>query len=260
MRNRRNRKRIRRRGRLYLRRITVVAVTAVVLFLMWWGGAYVNEFFNSKAPKEIQAANSDINQGKQEKKESDNSKSRWQEADFSGACVVLDAGHGGTDGGTVGGDIVEKDINLAVTLKTKAILEQHNIEVVLTRDSDENVSLSHRVTLENNYAADLFVSFHCNYYEDDFSVAGMECYHRPDSKEGKGYAESIIKAAESSGNIGVRAARADNYYVLDHTTMPAVLIEMGFLSNAGERERLSDKDYQEMLARQIAEGIMSELK
>lgn len=175
-------------------------------------------------------------------------------------CVVIDAGHGGSDGGTGSGEIIEKDINLSVALKLKAILEDSNLEVVLTRSSDENVSLAQRASVANDADADFFISLHCNYYEDDGQIAGLECYYNsPDETESKVYAESIINAVSLSGDIKARDAKAESFYVLRNTQMPAVLVEMGFLSNYSERQKLLSEDYQEILSQKIAEGILQEL-
>ena len=99
-------------------------------------------------------------------------------------CVVIDAGHGGSDGGTVSGDVIEKDINLSVALKLKAILEVNDIKVIMTRSNDEKVSLAQRAAAANDFHADFFISLHCNYYEDDNRVAGLECYYNsPEDEE-----------------------------------------------------------------------------
>lgn len=175
-------------------------------------------------------------------------------------CVVIDAGHGGSDGGTVNGKTIEKDINLSVTLKLKDILEDNNVEVVLTRSSDEDMNLEQRTSVANTANADFFISLHCNYYEDDAQIAGLECYYSsPDATESKAYAESIINAASSSDDIITREAKAEHYYVVRNTTMPAVLVEMGFLSNYSECQKLTREDYQKILAQKIAEGILQEL-
>ncbi len=173
----------------------------------------------------------------------------------------MDAGHGGSDGGTVSGKAVEKDINISVALKLKAILENDNIEVILTRSSDENISLANRTSVANGSNADFFISLHCNYYEKDTQIAGLECYYNNSNEtESKEYAESIIDAVSLSEDIETRYAKTEDYYVLRNTQMPAVLVEMGFLSNDSESQKLLDDDYQESLAQRIAEGISNEIK
>ena len=118
------------------------------------------------------------------------------------------------------------------------------------------MSLSRRTSVANDSNADLFISLHCNYYEDGAQITGLECYYSsPDATESKVYAESIIEAVSLSDDIKVRDAKSESYYVLLNTQMPAVLVEMGFLSNYSERQKLVSDDYQETLSQKIAEGI-----
>ncbi len=113
----------------------------------------------------------------------------------------------------------------------------------------------------NDSNADFFISLHCNYYEKDAQIAGLECYYNnSNATESKGYAESIINAVSLSEDIETRYAKTEGYYVLRNTQMPAVLVEMGFLSNYSESQKLLDDDYQESLAQRIAEGISNEIK
>lgn len=160
-----------------------------------------------------------------------------------GLTIVLDAGHGGNDCGTSGGSILEKDITLSVVQYMKALMEQLGAEVLLTRDSDTYVSLEERTEMANRSAGELFVSIHCNYYEDDASVKGLECYYFEDSESGKTMAEDIIEDLRERDNIEVRSAKPDTFYVLKNTKVPAVLIELGFLSNFGEEQKLADAAY-----------------
>ena len=89
----------------------------------------------------------------------------------------------------------------------------------------------------------------------------MEFNHDSSSAtESKRYAESIIDAVSLSEDIETRHAKTEGYYVLRNTQMPAVLVEMGFLSNYSESQKLLDDDYQESLAQRIAEGISNEIK
>lgn len=113
----------------------------------------------------------------------------------------------------------------------------------------------------NDSNADFFISLHCNYCEKDAQIAGLECYYNnSNAAESKAYAESIINAVSLSEDIETRYAKTEGYYVLRNTQMPAVLVEMGFLSNYSESQKLLDDDYQESLAQRIAEGISNEIK
>ena len=263
--NLRKRERIRKRKKLkrliiaYMLRAAVVLIPIIMVILMVCGCLYIYEKFtghgknvNENDETQIYASgDTDIYTGDDTVpvvSAEDNNVPEF--------CVVIDAGHGGNDGGTVSGEIMEKDINLSVALKLKAILEDNNIEVILTRSSDENMSLAQRTSVANDSNADFFISLHCNYYEDDAQIAGLECYYSsPDATESKAYAESIIDAVSSSDEIIVRDAKSENYYVLRNTQMPAVLVEMGFLSNYSECQKLLSDDYQETLSQKIAEGI-----
>lgn len=181
------------------------------------------------------------------------------QAPDTGIVVVLDAGHGGEDPGTISSLSDECDINLAVTQKIAAILTSEGINVVLTRDGDETVSLEERVTLANGSGADYFFSLHCNYYEDDSSISGLECYYYGDSQTSRTLAEQMTDYLSSQTDIEVRSARDGDLYVLRRTKMTAVLIELGYLSNAGECSRLISESYQETLAQAVADSIMDSI-
>lgn len=239
---------------IYLIRGSVILILAAMITLMVCGCLYIYECFAKDDTVATFACDHNT--------DTDSSVTQYapetdRESKF---CVVIDAGHGGVDGGTVGGDVIEKDINLSVALKMKAILEENDVEVILTRSSDADVSLSERTTAANQANADFFISVHCNYYEGDSSIAGLECYYRsPEATESKAFAESIIKAAASSDDIIVRDAKTEGYYVLNHTQMPAVLVEMGFLSNYSECQKLASSEYQDILSEKLVEGILREL-
>lgn len=170
--------------------------------------------------------------------------------------IILDAGHGGEDCGTYSGDVWEKDINLAVVLHMKELLENAGVEVVLTRDADESLSLNDRTVIANGQDADMFVSIHCNYYEDDSSIKGLECYYYEDSKTGQAYAEGIINSLKQDGSITVRNAKEDTFYVLKNTKVTAVLVELGYLSNSKECQKLASESYQATLASELVESIL----
>ena len=145
----------------YLLRIIVILIPIIMMILMVCGCLYIYERFTKEDEKINKYTDiyTDRNAG------NDTASVTSIENNTSGVCVVVDAGHGGSDGGTVSGKAVEKDINLSVALKLKAILENDNIEVILTRSSDENMSLADRTSVANDSNADFFISLHCNYNE-----------------------------------------------------------------------------------------------
>lgn len=104
------------------------------------------------------------------------------------------------------------------------------------------------------------MSIHCNYYEKDSSVYGLECYYCKEAEEGKYYAERILETIEKSGEIVSRNAKPSGYYILKNTTVPAVLVETGYLSNYKERNQLMSGEYQGKLAQRLVEGIVEGLE
>ena len=226
----RKRKKVKRLVIAYLLRAVVILIPVIMIILMVCGCLYICGKFTKEDEKTDICTDiytntyTDTNTGNGDAPITSTTDC------VSKFCVIIDAGHGGSDGGTVSGKIIEKDINLSVALKLKTILEDNNIKVVLTRSSDENISLAQRTSIANESNADFFISLHCNYYEDDAQIAGLECYYNsPDATESKAYAESIIHAVSLSNDVKTRYAKTGNYYVLRNTQIPAVLVEMGFL-------------------------------
>ena len=257
----RKRKKVKRLVIAYLLRAVVILIPVTMIILMVCGCLYICEKFTKEDEKTDICTDiytntyTDTNAGNGAAPIASTTDC------VSKFCVIIDAGHGGSDGGTVSGKIIEKDINLSVALKLKTILEDNNIEVILTRNSDEKMSLAQRTSVANDSNADFFISLHCNYYEDDAQIAGLECYYNsPDATESKAYAESIIHAVSLSNDVKTRYAKTENYYVLRNTQIPAVLVEMGFLSNYSESQKLLSDDYQEILAQRMAEGIFNKIK
>lgn len=171
--------------------------------------------------------------------------------------VVLDAGHGGKDEGTAKDDAKEKDINLAVVLKMEELLREKGVETFLTRDDDSFIKLTDRAVIANDQGASLFVSIHCNSFDEDSRVKGLECYYHPESGSGKDLAEALCEKLKESGEIETRSARAEDYSVLRNTECQAVLVEIGYLTNDEERARLLDEEYQEKLAKELVEALCS---
>lgn len=187
-------------------------------------------------------------------------------------CICVDAGHGGSDPGKVGvNDELEKDINLSVARKVKALLKQQDITVVMTREGDEGLGdegaengklsdMRNRIKIIEESEADLTVSIHQNSYPDA-SVKGAQVFYYSGSEESKELAESIQKSLVSRiRNGNTREAKSnDSYYMLKKTPTPAVIVECGFLSSYEEAALLSEDVYQEQLAWAVVMGIMQYL-
>ena len=191
---------------------------------------------------------------------------------ISEAVVAIDSGHGGIDPGKIGvGGIYEKDINLAISLKLKKLLEQSGITVIMTRsddnglydDSDTNKKASDmkkRCSIINGCNADAAVSIHQNSYVSEDSK-GAQVFYYKQSTEGKKLAGIIQKhVVNEVDTTNKRVEKADStYYMLLHTNVPAVIVECGFLSNPQEAVRLNSDSYQQKIAEGIYNGLMEYL-
>ena len=172
--------------------------------------------------------------------------------------IVIDAGHGGTDCGATRAGIKESDITLNVALRLEAILKQKGYKVYMTRRSDQTVSLQERVDIAEGKDEDVFVSIHVNSSENT-SPVGTEThyYHQYSYNLAKCIQAELAKNVTESPNRGLIKSR---FYVINHTTKPAVLVEIGFISNEKERMQLVSADRQQRTAKAIAEGVMNYFK
>ncbi|OKP82351.1 N-acetylmuramoyl-L-alanine amidase [Paenibacillus sp. P3E] len=173
--------------------------------------------------------------------------------------VVLDAGHGAKDSGAIGvTGKYEKNFNLAVILKAAALLKQeNNIDVVLTRSDDTFLELKDRAGMANNLKADLFISVHANSSASSVS-SGSETYFQRDAS--KALANVMHKYLVQATGLSDRGVRYGNFHVIRETTMPAVLLEVGYLSNKGDESLLFSEDLQNKVAAGIVAGIKEYLK
>lgn len=239
----------------YIARAVVALVLIIMITLMICGCLYIRDLFtkddSGKNEPKVEA-DADVSSNKDTEEEPDVP----DVPQYPDVSIVVDPGHGGNDGGTSNGDIIEKGINLEIAFKVQALLEKHGVEVIMTRDYDDYMSLDERVIAANQTTADLFVSLHCNYFEGDDSVDGLEAFYCPNAEGSQKFAESIANAARERDEIAVRGATANSYYVTRHAKMDAILIEMGFLSNPIECDKLVSGDYQNVLAEAIVDGIL----
>lgn len=169
--------------------------------------------------------------------------------------VCLDAGHGGSAPGAIYEEIKEKDLTLPITLRAAELLREKGYNVILTRDSDVYVDLYDRCDIANNAGADIFVSIHCNASSSNRSFQGTFTYSYPKSAKGEKLAGYIQDAVvDSCGSID-RGLLTNDYVVLRETSMPAALLETGFMSCHDELVKLADPAYQEKLAQGVAKGV-----
>ena len=181
---------------------------------------------------------------------------------LSGKVIVVDPGHGGSNPGAVANGTRESDNNLAVGLKLRDRLTQAGARVIMTRDSDRTVApegeslgqeLQARVDLAENNHADIFVSVHTN-ENPDSSIIGAETFY------GSGKTPKLAEAVESAlindTNAVNKGTTPETFYVLRNTTMPGILVEMGFISNPAEAARLASDSYRNTVAQGICDGIV----
>lgn len=186
--------------------------------------------------------------------------------------VVLDAGHGSSDSGKVGiNGVLEKDINLSISKKTKKYLEKKGICVIMTRNKDESLAegengnrkvqdMKARVKRINDTKPDLAVSIHQNSYHEE-SIHGAQVFYYEHSESGEKDARILQEALLAVDPDNTRQVKANTtYYLLKRTEVPILIVECGFLSNQEEAEKLASEDYQKEIAKAIANGIESCLK
>lgn len=191
-----------------------------------------------------------------------------------GRVIIIDPGHGGFDGGAVGANgTVEKDVNLAISLKLRDMLQDAGFTVVMTRDDDSALNdsedttirrkkisdMRNRLNLTKLYPGSVLISVHQNKLAGDSSVHGAQVFYSPNKPESKALAESI----QNQFNEYIQPEKArtvvktgKNLYLFYHAENTAVLCECGFLSHPGEESLLKTDDYQYRIAYCIYRGLL----
>ena len=188
-----------------------------------------------------------------------------EQIDLHGHTVVLDPGHGGSDTGAIGySGVREKDVALAVSLRTEQLLRGAGAEVVMTRTKDVDVGpagstdageLQARVDVSLAHpSAELFLSVHCNAFTNP-EAHGMETYYYPKTDADEHFATLLNEELAAAGGLFNRGVKYARFYLLRHTEIPASLVELGFLSNPDEEALLADADYQEQMAQALFHAI-----
>lgn len=170
--------------------------------------------------------------------------------------VYVDAGHGGTDPGAVANGIKEKDINLAVAVKVRDKLKALGVQVVMNRETDVFVDFKHTAANANSVNPDAFVSIHNN--AATAAANGIETFYTK-SKD-LPLANEVQSRLVSYTGAYNRGVKWGELYVTNHTTMPAILTEGGFVTNVQEAAKLKTDSYQNSLANAITDGVMKYLK
>jgi N-acetylmuramoyl-L-alanine amidase len=173
--------------------------------------------------------------------------------------VMIDPGHGGKDPGAIGiGGLREKDVILPVSKKVAEILRKNGVNAVLTRNTDYFVSLKGRVVMAERRDADLFVSIHANSMGlSRPDINGLEVYYY---NSGKRLADAVRKGINRKVKIRDRGIRRARFYVLRKTSMPAILVETGYVTGREDAAKLKQTWFRNQMAEGIADGILRYLK
>jgi N-acetylmuramoyl-L-alanine amidase len=173
--------------------------------------------------------------------------------------VIVDPGHGGPDPGAIGiGGLREKDIVMSIAQQVASLLDQQGVQAVLTRTGDYDLDLEPRVSMAERMNADVFVSIHANAISlSRPDINGLETYYY---SNGQRLAQTIHNSILQGVDVGNRGVRNARFYVLRRTSMPSVLVEVGFVTGREDAAKLSSSAYQSQMAQAIARGILQYLQ
>lgn len=171
--------------------------------------------------------------------------------------VAIDAGHGGEDRGAwfPQHDLIEKDINLDVARTLAYLLVGEGSYVVLTRTDDSFVELSERAARANRARAHILISIHVNRFPEDTRCCGAQVFFHPASTESKRLADCVQENLRAIDPQNKRLALTADFKVLREAEMTAILIEIGFATNARDRRLIMDPTYRSAVAEAIVKGL-----
>ena len=171
--------------------------------------------------------------------------------------VVIDPGHGGRDPGAVGNGLYEKNVVFSISNLVIAELRRRGINAITTRPSDVEIDLQPRVNKAEGVRADIFVSIHANAISlSRPDINGLETYYYA-SSAGYRLARNIHSSVLRTVGLSDRGIRQARFYVLRKTSMPAVLVETGFITGARDSSNFKSEAYRQKMAKGIADGIIS---
>jgi N-acetylmuramoyl-L-alanine amidase len=176
--------------------------------------------------------------------------------------VVIDPGHGGKDSGDVGlEDLRESDVVLPISLQVATILNKQGVTTKLTRSSDTFVGLDERLEISKRAKASMFVSIHANSIDNNPDAQGLETYHYDNTSKPLATAVhgNILKEISATKPLVDRQVRRARFLVLRKSTIPAIVIETGYITNATESTWLANPEYRDRMAVAIANGILKYL-
>lgn len=168
--------------------------------------------------------------------------------------VLIDLGHGGEDLGGKINDYVEKDIVTKIGTKIEQLNTNSDIEIHFTRTEDKQLSLASRVDLIKSLHPDLLISLHTNAHKDT-NKSGIECYvsenETKDALKSYDMAHNLIAEFENKMSLRSQGVKKAPYFILKKSEVPAMLVELGYLSNKNDADYLTTAEGQEMIARTL---------
>jgi N-acetylmuramoyl-L-alanine amidase len=189
---------------------------------------------------------------------------------LSGKIIILDAGHGGPDGGANVQSVLEKEIALKVTFKIRDFLQEHGALVIMTREDDSDLAnestkgirnrkredLQNRVKMINDSEADLFLSVHLNAFPSP-RWKGAQTFYTKRYEENEQVAKFIqAEIKRNLENTNREAKPIENIYLMRNAQKPGALVEIGFLSNSEDRANLLKESYQEKISASVYKGVL----
>lgn len=203
--------------------------------------------------------------------------SSYASEEGSPVTVIIDAGHGGEDGGTQSRDgLLEKDLNLDIAKRLSLLFSQNGVNVIMTRSDDrllydkngdykgrkKALDAQARLNIASEDPNAIFISIHQNYFSSS-QYSGLQVWYSGNdnrSMELAQYIQSGVKSTLQPNNNRQTKLAGSNIYLLEHIKNPAVLIECGFLSNPEEAKRLSDPTYRQNLSEVIYRSVTEYIK
>ena len=192
---------------------------------------------------------------------------RQTQSNINDVTIVLDAGHGGRDGGCVGvNGSLEKNLNLKYVLSLKDKLVKYGYKIVLTRSTDDGLysplannkkisDMNSRMEIIKKHNPNLVVSIHMNSFKDS-SISGANCFYKIDDGASMNCANLIQKSLYKNCNAKNDKAKKGDYFMLNCSYYTSVLIECGFLSNAEEEQNLNNDKFVDKFTQCVADAIL----
>jgi N-acetylmuramoyl-L-alanine amidase len=194
------------------------------------------------------------------------------DTDMGNVTIVIDAGHGGEDGGCEGNGLVEKDLNLDISMRLASLLREAGVNVVMTRETDillydknsdyegkkKVQDVRRRLEIATEQENAVLVSIHMNYFAET-KYSGLQVWYSKNDSKSRILANLIqteVKTTLQPNNKRSIKEATSGIFLLNNATFPAVLVECGFLSNTDEAHALGDAEYRQALAKSIFEAIM----